>query len=93
MALYCWTGNGKEVCEAIRKRPMKLNNSSYTLEVEEIAESSTVLVKNVPSNITEDTLFYHFENNNNGGGEVYQRGIKLLPEHQSALVPFEKASG
>ena len=51
----------------------------------------TVLVSDIPAEVTETEVLLYFKKKSNGGGEVAH--VKLSPEEQEALVVFEEVEG
>ena len=61
------------------------------ISIKSVPLCNTILVKNLPSSATHDSLMYKFENKREGGGDV--ESVTLDQEKKIALIEFKDPSG
>jgi hypothetical protein len=76
--------------EGFRKKPTL---EEKHISIKTVPVCKTILVKNLPTTATYDSVLYKFENKRAGGGEVKDGGVHLDLEKRIALVEFEDPNG
>lgn len=71
--------------------PIRETNSQTQKFVASKNKHGTILVSNLPEEITANGVYIHFQKKKNKGGEI--REVKLQPNTKEAMVVFEDIEG
>ncbi|XP_078408475.1 protein mono-ADP-ribosyltransferase PARP14-like isoform X2 [Cetorhinus maximus] len=76
-----------DITEFIKKCSKKVLSNRQNIVAEQLEITTSVIVENLPSRVSEDLLKLYFENPRNGCGNVTT--TELIPEDNIAVVSFE----
>ena len=84
----CFCLDFDKIQEGLRKRSTL---DAKKISIKTVPLCNTILVKNLPSTATHDSVLFRFENARAGGGDVER--VELDLEKRIALVEFKDPSG